>query len=325
MSDEKPVQIYFLGSGRLGVPMLAALLADSRINVIGIGSQIDKPSGRRRQLKPTDLSQYCLDCGLEPDRIASVNTPVFLDHTRTLGIELLVVVSFGQLLKKDILMLPPFGCLNVHASILPRYRGASPISSTILNGDSETGVTFMQMDIGLDTGPIFETLRESIACQDNTATLEKRLGELAARRIGDVCVDICRHGVRPVAQPPSSEPNVRKLNKDAGAIDWSCSARHISRMVRAYNPWPMAYTPVPTARGEKRVQIVEAMVGEAELHRTVPGQVLQMQAKELAVACGEGFLRILKLIPEGRSLMTAAEFLCGNQVDSNTVLPSVRK
>lgn len=325
MSDEQPVPIYFLGSGRLGIPMLDALLVDSRIKVTGIGSQIDKPSGRRRQLKPTDLAQHCLEIGLEPDRIPSVNTPEFLERMRSLGVELLIVVSFGQLLKKEILELPRFGCLNVHASILPRYRGASPISSAILNGDNETGVTFMQMDAGLDTGPVFEILRTGIECQENTATLERRLGELAARRLGDVCVDICRRGVRPRPQPPCLEAKVRKLSKDAGAIDWSCSARHISRMVRAYNPWPMAYTLVPTTRGEKRVQIVEAMVGEAELHRTVPGQVLQMQAKELAVACGEGFLRILKLIPEGRSLMTATEFLCGNQVDSSTILPSARK
>ena len=155
-NDHEPVRIYYLSSGRLGIPILDAVLwenqfSNPRVKIVGIGSQPDKPSGRKRQLTPTEFARYAETRGFEVDKITSVNSPEFLQKLRDLKVELLVVVAFGQLLKSEILNLPPYGCLNVHASILPKYRGACPINMAILNGDKESGVTFMKMDVGLDT------------------------------------------------------------------------------------------------------------------------------------------------------------------------------
>jgi len=321
MSDGSPVRTYFLGSGRLGIPMVDALLLDPRISLLGIGSQCDKPYGRKKVITPTQLCQHVINRGLDVDRVSSVNSDDFLAKLRSLNLDLLVVVAFGQLLRPTLLGLPEFGCLNVHASLLPKYRGACPIASALLNGDTETGVCFMKMDKGLDTGPVYSLLRTRIDPLENAGQLEERLGRLAAEKIGDVCYQICRQKSQPVPQAASNESKVGKVCKDDGAVDWGKSALHISRMVRAYTPWPRVHTVIMTQRGEKKIQIVDAVPIDGNFgEQVLPGQILPMRRDILAVACGEGFLKILRLIPEGRKEMGADEFLRGNPIQPGIVL-----
>ena len=187
MSDGSPVRTYFLGSGRLGIPMVDALLLDPRISLLGIGSQCDKPYGRKKVITPTQLCQHVMNRGLDVDRVSSVNSDDFLAKLRSLNLDLLVVVAFGQLLRPTLLGLPEFGCLNVHASLLPKYRGACPIASALLNGDTETGVCFMKMDKGLDTGPVYSLLRTRIDPLENAGQLEERLGRLAKPKKSGMC------------------------------------------------------------------------------------------------------------------------------------------
>ncbi|MGN0892356.1 MAG: methionyl-tRNA formyltransferase [Oligosphaeraceae bacterium] len=313
------IRVYYLGSGNLGIAILDALRADGGIELVGIGSQPDRPVGRKHRLAPTPFARHALESGLEVDRLPSVNTPEFLEKLRTLGTEILLVVAFGQLLKQELLSLPPFGCLNVHASLLPRYRGACPINAAILNGDKRTGVSFMRMERGLDTGPVYHMVELPILETETTEELEERLGLLAASRIGGVLRRITREGLQPTPQPPTDEPNVRKICKEDGAIPWNASARRISNMVRAYQPWPRAYTCVPVQGELRRIQITEATC-TAEDSGAQAGQVLPESGKALVVACGAGTLLIHRLIPDGKKEMSAADFLRGNPVMPGSIL-----
>ena len=315
-----PVRVYYVSSGIIGAPILDALRSDGRIELVGVGSQPDRPVGRKQVLSPTAFARYALDQGVQVDRISSVNTPEFLDRMRAVGIEMLVVVAFGQLLRQDILSLPTYGCLNVHASLLPKYRGASPIAASILNGDAETGVSFMRMDAGLDTGPVYRMVSTAIQPAENAGELEVRLGGLAASGIGDVIWAVAREGLEAVPQAQGDYKNVRKISKYDGAVDWSASAVRISNMVRAYQPWPRAYTYVPVQGKMRRIQITAATAENSTCPSTNVGQVLPDNPDNLCVACGSGVLHIHRVIPEGKKEMSAADFLRGTPVMPGSML-----
>lgn len=317
-TNQSKVRVYYLSSGNLGISILDSLQNDPAVELVGIGSQPDRPVGRKHVLTPTAFARHALELGYQVDRIQSVNAPEFLEKLRSLGIEILLVVAFGQLLKRDLLALPPYGCLNVHASLLPTYRGACPINAAILNGDAETGVTFMRMDAGLDTGPIYESVSLAIDATETTEQLEARLGRLAAEHIGGVLWKIAREGLEPTPQPPALTPNVRKISKEDGAIPWTCSAQRIYNMVRAYQPWPRAYTCVPVQGELRRIQITQATY--SALANGTPGQVMPTDGKTLAIACGSGTLFIHRLIPDGKKEMSAADFMRGNPVMPGSIL-----
>lgn len=312
-STLQKVRVYYLSSGKLGTHILDALLQNDAIELVGIGSQPDRLAGRKHELKPTEFTRHALAKGCEVDRIKSVNTPEFLDKLRSLGTEILLVVAFGQLLKSDLLSLPTYGCVNVHASLLPKYRGACPIAAAILNGDEKTGVTFMRMDAGLDTGPVYETVFLDISATETAEQLEERLGKLASEHIGGVLWKIAREGMEPTPQPPATAPNVHKIAKTDGAISWTRSAKQIYNMIRAYQPWPGSYTSVQTKGQWRRIQITKATYSAAPTDKE-PGQIISTDGKTLAVACGSGTLFIHSLFPEGKKEMTVESFLSGNPV-----------
>lgn len=324
MSDDDhiqaPVRVYFLGSGNLGMPILDALCEDPRVTLVGLGSQPDRPVGRKQLLAPTPFARHALDKGLQVERIPSVNTPEFLEKLRQEQVEILLVVAFGQLLKAPILALPSVSCVNVHASLLPKYRGACPVSAAILNGDEETGVTFMQMEAGLDTGPVYETSRLRIGTDETTGELEARLSALAASQIGSVLWRIAREGLACIPQAPYPHPNVRKINKSDGAIDWSDTAENIRNKIRAYQPWPRAFTFVPVQGAMRRIQVITASIQTDGCCPARVGQVLPDSEGDLCVACGKGILHIHRLIPDGRKEMAAADFLRGNPVMPGSIL-----
>lgn len=320
MPENTPVRIYYLASGKLGIPILAALRSCPNIQLLGVGSQPDRAAGRKQLLLATPLASYADEQRLATDRIPSVNQPEFLAKLRAMGLDLLIVASFGQLLKPELLAIPRFGCLNVHASLLPRFRGASPINMAILRGDDKSGVSFMRMEAGLDTGPVFCQYEIPILKQENADSLEQRLGQLAAEHLGDVCWRVAREGLQPTPQLDSAATYARKIKKYDGAIRWDLPARQLLRMILAYTPWPRVAAIVPAAKGPKRIQITEAHVVDGVHPVMRPGTVLAQGRDGLLVACGQNALCIQRLIPEGRPEMNADDFLRGNPIPNGTIL-----
>lgn len=321
MPSQPKVRVYFLSSGRIGVPILDALCQDTRLELVGIGSQQDKEAGRKKRLSPTPLAAHAQELGMSVDKPATVNSPDFLEHLEHLAVELLVVASFGQILKPAILDLPKLGCLNVHASLLPKCRGAAPIAEVILDGDEKTGVTFMKMDPGLDTGPVYCEVVCPILEEDNVVLLEDKLGTIAAESIGDVICKIAAGTIQPVPQPAEGCTYAKKIKKTDGAADWNMPAQVLARKVRAYYSWPSLYAILPAANGSKRISIKEATAVDYT-HDCVPGTVLEATNKSFVIACGQGALNIIRLIPEGRNEMSASEFLRGTSVAAGDRLPA---
>lgn len=320
MSSSK-VRVYFLSSGRIGIPIVDALCHDTELELVGIGSQPDKEAGRKKKLAPTPLAKHVQEeLGLSVEKPATVNSPDFLEHLKDLGVELLVVASFGQILKPALLDLPRLGCLNVHASLLPKYRGAAPISQVILDGDEETGVTFMKMDPGLDTGPIYCESKCRICPTENVVQLEDELGELAAGSIGDVIRKIADGSLNPRPQPAEGSTYAKKIKKTDGAADWNLPATVLARKVRAYYSWPSLFALLPIGGNYKRISIKEAAPIDLQ-HASKPGTILVATPKSLVIACGQGALNIIRLIPEGKKEMSASEFLRGTQVAEGDELP----
>lgn len=315
----QPIPVYYLASGRLGVPLLDVLAADRRVRLAGVGTQPDRPRGRRLEPEPTPVGMRAAQIGIPAERVPSVNDEAFLERLRRLSPEVVVVASFGQIFRTPLLALPRRGCLNVHASLLPRHRGASPISAAILAGDERTGITFMRVDAGLDTGPIFRQFPLPIAPDDTAESLETRLGTLAAETLVDCLVAVAADLV-PTPQPAQGATYAPRLTKEDGLVDWARPARHIERQVRAMIPWPIAYTTLPAALGSRRLQILAAAVEPSPAPPAPPGEVLRAEADALLVACGEGCLRLLRVRAEGRNALGAADFLRGCRLQAGSRL-----
>ncbi|MBQ9501017.1 MAG: methionyl-tRNA formyltransferase [Lentisphaeria bacterium] len=309
---ERP-RIYFLGSGAIAVPVLKALSASDKIALIGAGTQIDRPAGRRCRLVPTPVGAAAEEIGLAIDKIPSVNTPEFLERLRTLEPDIALVLSFGQLLKQPCLDAPRHGCVNIHASLLPAHRGASPIVSSILSGDRTTGVTFMRMAPALDSGPVYCRLERPLDGTEFAGELELELGKLAASAVEDVLLKICSGELTAEPQDDSAATFCRKIKKSDGIIDWTRNACEIDAMVRAYFPWPGARFVVRAGEGGAAAATVAACRVRPEL-AGAPGAFLSADRKSMIVACGSGgAVEILELIPSGGRRMTAAAFRNGTR------------
>ena len=311
---EHRIRIVFLGSGMFAVPVLEGLRQNGELDVAHIVTQPDKPAGRKNVLTPTPVGKWCDAHGIPCERAGSVNDPAFLSKLRGLLPDMLVVVSFGQLLKEELLSLPRLGCLNVHASLLPKYRGASPIASAILNGERVSGVSFMRMDKGLDTGPVYETIASEIAPGTTTAELELELARLAGKSIGGCILRIADGSLKAVPQNDAEATLSRKIRKTHGAVAWEESAEHIARKILAFQPWPSVICTFPH---QGRPLLVKILAG-----RTVPlpepaapGRILAVAADGITVACGADALRIEKVIPEGKKEMGAADFARGYRLE----------
>ena len=312
------MRIYFLGSGKIAVPVLEAVAKSENINLVGVGTQPDQPSGRKKKLLPTPVGLWAEEHGIDVDKPVSVNNPAYRTKLEELSPDFILVVSFGQLLKKKILELPKLYCINVHASLLPKYRGASPIVAPILNGDEKTGVAIMEMERGLDTGPVFASYEYSINGTENADELEMILGKLAAENIDDVLMKIYHENLQPVAQEHSDATYVGKIMKQDGLADWSFDAAKIERMSRAYYPWPGAYFFLNMGNDKKKkIQITQAAVCDNNKNYK-PGQVLKADKKNWIIACGNNALKIERLIPEGKKEMSGADFLRGCKVEEGS-------
>jgi len=305
----KSLRAYFLGSGSIAVPLLAALRADPRIELRGAGTQPDRPSGRRRQVTPTPVAAWCEDAGLEADKIESVRAEGFLRHLQALAPSVVVVFAFGQILPPVVLEWPRLGCINVHASLLPRYRGAAPVAAAIRDGVERSGISFMQMEPGLDTGPVYEQFAVGLNGDEYAPDLEARLAELAAEHAADVLVRIAAGESTPAPQDESAVSVARKIKKSHGQIDWMLPAAAIERRVRAYYPWPGAWFRLSAGKQPKVLTVTRASVDPDAT--APPGTVLEASKHAWKVAAGEGGLCLERVVPAGKKEMSGPAFLRG--------------
>jgi methionyl-tRNA formyltransferase len=305
-----PLRLLFMGTAELACASLRALCREPSFHVIAIVSQPDKPRGRDLKLQPTPVKALALAENLPVLQPARARDEGFMVELRSLQPDLIVVAAYGQMLPQPILDLPRFGCLNVHTSLLPKYRGAAPIQWAILNGDAETGVTIMQMDAGLDTGPILTQATTPIAPSDDAQTLHDRLAELGGALLVKTIPDYVAGKITPRPQPAEGASHARKITKEDGHIDWSQPALMLWHRVRGFTPWPGAFTHLT---GEDQPRLLKLWRAEVEPRFSgQPGLILRADKDGLIVACGRQALRILQLQREGRRKMSVQEFLAGH-------------
>jgi len=297
------MKIVFAGTPEFAVPCLR--VAVERGDVIAAYTQPDRPAGRGRGLTPPPVKLEAIARGipvLQPESLKSAESQQAL---RALAPDVMIVVAYGLILPRAVLEIPRYGCWNVHASLLPRWRGAAPIQRAIEAGDAETGVCLMQMDAGLDTGPVLLRQSMPIAEDDTGGRLHDRLSALGAQVLSDG-LGLLRAGIRPVPQPQpeAGVTYARKLEKAEARLDWQLPAQVLARKVRAFEPWPVAEA---TVAGE-RLRIHGAIAVEQH-HSATPGTLLAASRQGLDVACGEGVLRLRVVQREGGKAITAADWL----------------
>ena len=298
-----------MGTAELSCDSLRGLLEAPEFHVVAVVTQPDRPKGRDLKLQPSPVKLLGLSAKLlvlQPER---ARDEAFLEELRALQPDLITVAAYGQILPGSILDLPRFGCLNVHTSLLPKYRGAAPIQWAILNGDAETGVTIMKMDAGLDTGDILTQATTPIQPEDNSETLHHRLAVMGAELLVRTIPDYVAGNLNARPQPTEGVSYAAKIKKQDGLIDWTQAARAIWNRVRGLVPWPGAFTYLP---GQPYPHLLKIWQAEVIERAGPPGEVLQADKTGVLVACGHEALRILILQREGGRRLQAHEFLAGH-------------
>jgi len=302
------LRIVFAGTPEFALPALEAL-ARSEHRIAGVLTQPDRPAGRGRALRASAVKQRALQLGLPVAQPAQLKRDEDLTPLKEWQPELLVVVAYGLLLPPSVLALPRLGCLNIHASLLPRWRGAAPIQRAILAGDAATGVTIMQMDSGLDTGAMLAQRKVAIGPEMSSAELQSVLAPLGAELLIEVIGALLSGNAKATPQPATGVSYASKLDKRDALIDWQDSAAQIARQVRGCNPWPVAHT---LMHGEP-LKIWQAQpLPSASEGPKPPGSVLGLRADRVQVQCGEGSLAIERLQCAGKRAVTAKDFAHGH-------------
>jgi methionyl-tRNA formyltransferase len=297
-----------MGTPDFAVPTLNALQAAGH-RIALVVTQPDKPRGRGRKVEPPPVKKAAAELGLPVVQPASLRDESTLSRLSALQADFFVVAAYGQILRSDVLAMPRLGCINVHASLLPRYRGPAPIHWAVINGDAETGVTTMQMDKGLDTGDILMAAREPIFPHDTTGSLQERLAALGAGLLLKTLEGFETGAVRRTAQDHDQATYAPLLKKNDGRIDWSKPAAKIEPFIRGMTPWPGASTFWEGAR----IKVFRAMVSPAGA-AAPPGTVVRVSANELVIAAAEGVLSILELQGASGSRMPVSDFLRGHRI-----------
>ena len=299
----KPLRIVFAGTPDFAARHLAALLS-SQHQVVAVYTQPDRPAGRGKKLTASPVKNIALEHDIPVYQPASLRNEEAQQELAAIDADIMVVVAYGLLLPQEVLDTPRLGCINVHGSILPRWRGAAPIQRSIWAGDTETGVTIMQMDIGLDTGDMLKVATLPIEASDTSATMYEKLADLGPDALIDCLSDIANGTAVAVKQDDELANYAKKLSKEEALIDWTMDAAVIERCVRAFNPWPMSYFTV----AEQNIKVWQAAV-EADNQGKAPGTILSADKQGILVATGNGALRLLSLQPQGKKAMTAADLL----------------
>lgn len=306
------MRAIFFGSPDFAVPCLEAL--NDIAEVILVVSQPDRPAGRGMKLRPPPVKERALELGLRVEQPKKLRSGAFPELVASLGADLGVVVAYGRILPKHILDAPRLGCVNVHASLLPRWRGASPIHRAVVAGDERTGVTLMQMDEGLDTGPMLATVATEIGPEETTGELWDRLSRMGGELVRREVPRLLAGELRPTPQPETGVTLAPMMQKEDGRIDWSEGAKRVHDQVRGFVPWPGAFTELDG----KRVKVHRTRVVRSAGEHGAPGAVLAEISGEalkgrLVVACGAGAVELLEVQEAGRKRVEGAAFRAGHR------------
>jgi methionyl-tRNA formyltransferase len=314
------LKIVFMGTPEFAIPSLTAVV-DNGYKIMGVVTQPDRPKGRGKNLTPPPVKEWAVERGLpvyQPERVRNIQ---FVEILRGFAPDLIVTAAFGQILSKEILDIPQLGCINVHASLLPKYRGASPIQQALIEGETETGITIMYMDEGMDTGDIILQKRISIFPQEQAHELHDRLACLGGGALAQA-LKLFETG-KPIGRPQdnSQATYCKKIQKSMGNIDWNNHSIQIKNLVRGLTPWPGTFT---FFEGQ-RIKVWKVQEWEYSKSETFqPGQVVAANLeKGLVVACGSGFLRLINIQGAGKRPMEDTEFLRGNPIPVGTVATQI--
>ena len=294
-------KVVFMGSPDFALPTLEALT--ERYDVVGVVTQPDRASGRGRELKAPPVKRLALELGLPVMQPEKLRLPEAMEQLHAWAPELIVVAAFGQILKKDVLELPRYGCINVHASLLPRWRGAAPINAAILHGDDETGVTIMQMDVGLDTGPMLSQRSILLTREDTAGSVFDRLSTLGADLLLETLPEYLSGKLTPIPQPEDGVTYAPMLKKEEGQLDFTHDVHDLERRVRAFNPWPgafMDFNGAPLKIHRARVEAGESPAGHRLIYQNQP-----------AIGARGGMLILEEVQPAGKKSMSGKSFLAG--------------
>jgi methionyl-tRNA formyltransferase len=310
------MKIIFFGTPDFAVPSLQALL-ESGEEVLAVVTQPDKLKGRGHKLSQPPVKEFALSKGISVLQPSSIRTPAFIEDVSRLVPDCIVVVAYGKILPPPLLKLPPLGCINVHASLLPKYRGAAPIQWALINGEIKTGVTTMLMDEGMDTGDILLSDEEEIYDDDNADTLARRLSQAGASLLVRTLSGVRDKRIKPV--PQSGEASYAPpLKKEDGRIDWNLSAHVIADLIRGTYPWPGAYCYL---NGEK-MHIIKAKVAR-DNDMGARGRIEKISGNEIFVGTGKGILEVREVKPEGKKIMTASAFMHGRHLKEGAAFDTI--
>jgi len=300
-----------MGTPEFALPGFEALIKDSAFEIVGVFTQPDKPVGRKQILTSPPIKTLALTYNLpvfQPEKIKNQAGVI-----KNLEPDLIVVIAYGKIIPPDILSLPHYGCINVHASLLPKYRGAACLNAPILNGDSETGISIMKMDANLDTGPLIKQIKITLDGRESLKEVHDKLANLGAQTLPKTIKNFIAGKIKPEAQDDKSATYIKILTKEDGRINWQKPALEIERMIRGLNPWPGTYS---LTKKDKILKIlaVENKIGTDDLttKKYQPGQFF-LAKNDLAIKCGQDYLIILKLQIEGGKALDAKTFLIGHK------------
>ena len=308
MVTSAPLRVAFFGTPEFAVPSLAALL-ESRHEVVALVSQPDRPKGRGQKLQPTPTKQVALDAGIPVLQPAKIRDDTFLNAFRDLRVDLGVVAAYGKILPDALLAIPPMGMINVHASLLPAYRGAAPVHRAVIDGVAATGVTIMRVVRELDAGPMLARVTRPIAADETSVDVEGGLARLGAGLLLEVIEQLAAGTAKEEPQDDRAATYAAKITREEGTLDWALPAAAIHDRVRGLQPWPLV-----SARLDGHRYLLHRTAHDPQSVAAAPGAIVEAAGDRLVVATAHGTLQILQLQPEGRRVLSSREFLAGYRI-----------
>lgn len=310
------MRILFMGTPDFALPTLKALCKSGH-EIVGVVTKVDMPKGRGHHMMPTPIKVYALEHNIPVYQPATLKGDEFASVLASLDPEMIVVVAFGKILPRNVLDYPKYGCVNVHGSLLPRYRGAAPMQRAIIDGNKVTGITTMLMEDGIDTGDMLLKAEVEIGENDNFEVIHDRLAECGAKLLMETVEKLERGEIVPQKQDDSLATHAAKIEKSDCLLDFSKDAKVLHDLIRGLSPIPLAFTHTPDG---KLLKIVESRVADKDKTvKTLPGTVLSV-GEDIKVVCGKGILSVLTVVPEGKGKMSAADFVRGRKISEGDML-----